>query len=235
MKTPAAVSVALLISLFSTAVPAQTPAPGWFSVPRSILCATEGQIKASDDGRLAVDVPKMRAYINRWTSQGIGARFTYLGPTSVQSSLASGAMRSQFGLKLRAQDGCNLVYAVWRFEPESNLVVSVKSNPTEHASADCGNHGYRNIKAEKASPVPVVHPGETHTLSAEMKGADLTVFADDNLVWEGTLGPDVLSLNGPVGMRSDNVRLTLDLQAKGYAGVHPNYVVACKSGGEDSD
>jgi hypothetical protein len=235
MNIPAVISVALLGSLVSGAVPAQTPAPAWFSVARSILCVTEGQIKTAEDGRLAVDAPKMRAYVNRWTAQGIEARFTYLGPTSVQSSLASGAMRSQFGLKLRAQDGCNLVYAVWRFEPESSLVVSVKSNPTEHASADCGNHGYQNIKAEKASPVPVVHPGETHILRAEMNGADLTVFADDNLVWEGDLGPDVLTLNGPVGVRSDNARLALDLRAKESAGAHPNYVVACKSGGEDSD
>ena len=127
----------------------------------------------------------MRAYVNRPTAQAIEARFTYLGPTSVQAPLGSGEVRQQFGLKLHAQDACNLVYAMWRFEPESKLVVSVKSNPGEHTSAECGNRGYRNIKAEKASPVPLVHPGETHTLRAEMNAAELAVFVDDTWSGEG--------------------------------------------------
>jgi hypothetical protein len=55
-------------------------------------------------------------------------------------------MRRQFGLKLRAQDPCNLVYAIWRIDPESKLVVSVKRNPNARNSAECGNHGYENIK-----------------------------------------------------------------------------------------
>ena len=71
-------------------------------MPRGILCVTEGQIKPAEDGRLAVDVPKMRVYVNRWTAQGIAAQFTYLGPTSVQSLLASGAMRGQFGRETSA-------------------------------------------------------------------------------------------------------------------------------------
>ena len=37
-----------------------------------------------------------------------------------------GELRRQFGLKLRAQDACNLVYVMWRIEPASKLVVSIK-------------------------------------------------------------------------------------------------------------
>jgi len=72
----------------------------------------------------------------------------------MKRGLGSGELRHQFGLKLRAQDACNLVYAMWRIEPESKLVVSVKTNPGEHSSAECGNRGYQNIKPRRSSPVP---------------------------------------------------------------------------------
>ena len=153
----------------------------------------------------------------------------------MQAPLASGEIRRQFGLKLRAQDGCNLIYAMWRFEPESKLVVSVKSNPSEHTSAECGNRGYRNIKAKKASPVPLVHPGELHTLRAEMNEAEMNVFIDGTLVWEGYVGPETLSSDGPVGIRSDNARLDLEVRARQNDGAHPDYVLGCKldAGGSD--
>jgi hypothetical protein len=70
----------------------------------------------------------MRAYVNTFTSQPIEAHFTFLGSTGNEARLGSGELRCQFGLKLRAQDACNLDYAMWRIEPESKLVVSVKSN-----------------------------------------------------------------------------------------------------------
>jgi len=216
-------------------VPARAPAPAWFSVGHNNLCVTEGVIKNAAGNRLTVDVPKMRAYVNRWTAPTIEARFTYLGPTAVQAPLGSGEIRRQFGLKLRAQDACNLVYAIWRFEPESKLVVSVKSNPSEHTSAECGNRGYRNIRAEKDSPVPLLHPGETHTVRAELNAAEMAVFVDNTLAWEGNVGPAVLSFNGPVGIRSDNARLELELRAREYEGIHPDYVLGCKSGAGESD
>jgi len=196
---------------------------------------TEGVIKEAERNRLSVDVPKMRAYLIRSTAQAIEARFTYLGPTAVQSPLASGQIRRQFGLKLRAQDGCNLVYAMWRFEPESKLVISVKNNPNEHTSAECGNRGYRNIKASRASPVPRVHPGESHTLRAEMNAAELAVFIDGTLSWEGNLGPEINSADGPVGIRSDNALLDLEIRARQNDGVHHDSNLGCKSDAGGSD
>jgi hypothetical protein len=162
---------------------------------------------------LAVNVPKMRAYVNAYTQPVAEVRFTYLGSTGNEAPLASGEMRRQFGLKLRAQDACNLVYAMWRIEPESKLVVSVKSNPGQHTSAQCSNHGYQNIKPRRSSPVSTLSPGETHTLRAQMSGAEMEVFADNALVWEGPIGPEALAFDGPVGIRSDNARLQIDLQA----------------------
>jgi hypothetical protein len=157
-------------------------------------------------------------------------RFTYLGSTGNEAPLASGEMRRQFGLKLRAQDACNLVYAMWRIEPESRLVVSVKSNPGEHTSAQCGNRGYQNIKPGRSVPVPALSSGSTHTLRAEMNGSELHVFADNSLVWEGSVGPDALAFDGPVGIRSDNARLQIDfLTGKALKGQAPG----CR--GEESE
>jgi hypothetical protein len=204
-------------------------------IPSSALCVTEGALEQSPghgpsgDVPLSANVPKMRAYVNRFTTQTVALNFSYLGPTAIESALDSGEIRRQFGLKLRAQDPCNLVYAIWRVEPESRLVVSVKSNPGQHTSAECANRGYRNIKPRRSSPVPLLHPGDTHTLRSEMDADFLRVFADGAVVWEGALGTDVLNLNGPVGIRSDNVGLRLRLEAGEPAGAHPDYVVACKS------
>lgn len=203
-----------------------------FPVGPGNLCVTEGAIEKASSGHLAVDVPKMRAYVNGWASQAIEARFTYLGPTAEESSLASGETRRQFGLKLHAANSCNLVYAMWRIGPESKIVISVKSNPGQSKSSECGNHGYRTIKATNGMAVPALRPGDTHTLGTEMNGDELRVFIDRTLAWEGRVGAEAAELRGPVGIRSDNVRLSFDLNAGEYVGVHPQYMLACQGGPE---
>jgi len=202
----------------------------WFSVPHRKLCVTEGAIEQASGNRMSVNVPKMRAFVTVATTQDVEARFTYLGKTADEKPLGSGEMRRQFGLKLRAQDACNLVYAMWRIEPESKLVVSVKSNPGQHASAECANRGYRNIKPVHSRPVPVLRPGATHTLRAELNEAELRVYADNNLVWEGNVGPLGGPPNGPVGIRSDNAKLEIELRAGQSSGSHPGDPLSCRSG-----
>jgi hypothetical protein len=179
-------------------------------VSKANLCVTEGTIQEFPGQGFSVNVPKVRAYLNAYTQPVAEARFTYFGPTPNEAPLASGEMRRQFGLKLRAQDACNLVYAMWRIEPESKLVVSVKSNPGEHTSAQCGNRGYQNIKPRHSSPLPVLNSGGTHIFRAEMNGAEMKVFADNFPVWEGSVGPDALAFDGPVGIRSDNAHLQIE-------------------------
>jgi hypothetical protein len=201
-----------LVCLSSCDLNAGPPSAQWTSVSRANLCVTEGTIEELPGQRLSVSVPKMRAYVNAYTQPVAEVRFTYLGSTGNEAPLASGEMRRQFGLKLRAQDACNLVYAMWRIEPQSKLVVSVKSNPGEHTSAQCGNRGYQNIKPRRSVPVPTLRSGDTHVLRAEMNGAEMQVFADNSLVWEGSVGPDALAFDGPVGIRSDNARLQIDLR-----------------------
>jgi hypothetical protein len=181
------------------------------SVSRTDLCVTEGKIDAGPASSLTVDSSKMRTYLNAKTAQSIEARFTYLGATSHDIPLGSGAMRRQFGFKLRAQDACNLVYAMWRIEPDSKLVVSIKENPGQHLSAECGNQGYRNIKPQRSLPIPKLRPGDVHALRAEMTSTALSVYIDETLVWQGSLGSDVLTWDSRVGIRSDNVRVQFDL------------------------
>ena len=180
---------------------------------RQDLCVTEGALEEGPDHGLIVNVPKMRAYVNELTPQAVEARITYQGSTEKEISLGSGEMRRQFGFKLRAGDACNLVYAMWRIEPESKLVVSVKSNPGQHTSAECSNRGYKNVKATRSRPVPALRVGETHVMRAEMNGDRLSVFVDGAPVWEGSVGTEGGAMQGPVGIRSDNARLEIQLRA----------------------
>ncbi len=225
-----------LICLVAFGIGAAPPSGNKLSpVSRANLCVTEGAIEERPGGRLAVSVPKMRAYLNALTSQSVEADFTYLGSTGNEARLGSGELRRQFGLKLRAQDACNLVYAMWRIEPESKLVVSVKSNPGQHTSAECGNRGYRNVKPARSKPVPVLHPGSAHSLRAEMNGAEMKVFADNVLVWEGSVGPEAGNLQGPVGMRSDNARLEIEFRAAPSLRAQSGNAQGCRSGPGESE
>src|ERR1700722_50364 len=159
-------TVGSVLLINSCAAPAQMPAKK-IVVRSGNLCVTEGAVTNGAGDRLTVDAPKMRAYVNTWTSQAIEAKFTYVGPTAEETKLGSGEIRRQFGLKLRAQNACNLVYAMWRIEPESKVVVSIKSNPGQHTSTECGNRGYRNVKPWHSAPVPVLNRGDAHLLGAE--------------------------------------------------------------------
>jgi|ERR1700733_6862531 len=193
------------------------------------LCVTEGAVKRGRGVEFSIDMPKTRAFVAAETAQTVEAHFTYLGETAQTAALGSGAIRQQFGLKLRAQDACNLVYAMWRFSPKNEVVVSVKSNPGMHESSECGNKGYTNIKASFHSAVPEVTKGSRHVLYAEMDGQRMTVSADGRVVWEGSVGAGAVTLDGPVGIRSDNVRIELELFAAQAGGGRAGTIPACKA------
>jgi hypothetical protein len=159
-----------------------------------------------------VDSPKMRAYVNAKPLHAIEARFTYLGASSHDIPLGSGTMRRQFGFKLRAQDACNLVYAMWRIEPESQLVVSIKENPGQNTSAECGNRGYSNIKPQRATPTPKLRPGDVRTLRAELTPSTMNVYIDETLAWQGALGVNAMKWDERVGIRSDNSHVQFELR-----------------------
>jgi hypothetical protein len=159
-----------------------------------------------------VSSKEMRATLKARTPQSVTVNFTYLGPTKEVSRLGSGEIRSQFGIKLRAQDTCNIVYVMWHFAPDQKVAVSVKRNPGKRTHEECLDRGYiNNMKPRASSPPPSpVRADEPHTLEASMVGSNLTVIADQQKVWEGDLGPVALEFDGPVGLRSDNARVVFD-------------------------
>lgn len=222
----------VVLSVLSLSGSSQSAGERLAAITKDQLCVTEGSIEGFG-ARLSVSVPKMRAFVKVLTPQVVQTHFTYLGSTGNEARLGSGELRRQFGLKLRAADACNLVYAMWRIEPESKLVVSVKTNPGQHTSAQCGNRGYRNIKPAKSKPVPALRSGEAHTLRAEMNGDAMKVFADGSVVWEGSVGADALAFDGPVGIRSDNARLEMEVETGAALKPQPAHTPECKAGESD--
>jgi hypothetical protein len=179
-------------------------------VDRSHLCVTNGMITTRDSGLLSIETPSSRAVVPSTVVQAAEIRFRYLGPTARSKALASGEMRRQIGLKLRAQDTCNLLYAMWHIEPDSKLAVLIKRNPGMKTHEQCGANGYSSIEPLKAITLGQMQPGELHTLRAELRGDDLTLIADGVVAWEGQVPTDVTELDGPVGLRTDNGRFELE-------------------------
>jgi hypothetical protein len=203
------------------------PAPALVKVPRERMCVTLGSIDPHPSGSWMVSASKMRAVLFDQGPPTAELHFTYLGPTAETSVLGSGAVRRQIGLKLRAQNGCNLVYVMWRLEPVNELVVSIKSNPGQRTFAECQNRGYTNVKPQAAQRVPPVAQGSTHVLRADLRGDALVVYADGAVAWQGSLGPAALAFDGPVGIRTDNVAAVFDLAAGA-----PTVMGACAAGGD---
>jgi hypothetical protein len=154
----------------------------------------------------------IRALVGDKPRSSVAISFRYLGPSQKEEPLASGELRRQIGLKLRAHDTCNVIYVMWHVVPDSGVHVSVKSNPglTDHAS--CGDRGYINLPS-LAARVPIVRPGEPHTLSARVDGQRLRVFADGDVAWDGILPSAAFAVDGPVGIRSDNGDFDVELRA----------------------
>ncbi len=182
-------------------------------VPLSRLDVTQGELRPGPDGQLLVDGPRMRAVVPGTRTSSVELRFRPLGPTVQQVALASGEQRQQVGLKLRAADGCNLVYVMWRLAPKPGIVVNFKQNPGLRASRDCGNGGYTPVRPARQVSMPAPEEGTPHTLRATLEERTLRVWADGTLAWVGELPEEALGADGPVGLRSDNVRLELQLHA----------------------
>jgi hypothetical protein len=137
-------------------------------------------------------------------------RFRYVGPSPDAKPLASGEIRRQIGLKLHAEDQCNLLYVMWRIEPKAELVVSIKRNPGQNTHEECGARGYTNIKPQRSVKLAPMMPGESHTLRTELSGSNLSVYADSSPAWQGSLGAALDGLDGPLGLRTDNARFELE-------------------------
>ncbi len=164
------------------------------------MCVTHGAMHDQH-----VEEASMRAVARGSQGDAGTLEFTYEGPTAKVSHLGSGEVREQLGLKLRAEDGCNLVYVMWRFSPKPEVVVQVKRNPGAHTHEECGTNGYERVKPSHHAKVQRAEPGSSHTLSASIEGDELTATVDGRVVWQGTLPPSARDLHGPIGVRTDNV------------------------------
>lgn len=182
------------------------------SPPEVALCVTSGTVDVAGP-MMHVDASGLRGVLPRArTPSATELDFVYGGPSAEAVPLANGEERRQLGLKLRAKDSCNLVYVMWRIEPALGVYVSVKHNPGAATHTECADHGYINLPASKLT-VPAVAVGERHRLRTELDGRELRVFADGALVWKGELPSEAFAFDGPVGIRSDNVRFDFDLRA----------------------
>jgi hypothetical protein len=156
----------------------------------------------------------VRAVVAGSSGSAAGMQFIYRGPSRGTAPLASGELRRQIGLKLRAQDTCNVVYVMWRIAPTSGIHVQVKSNPgRQKRHEECRDRGYQTIRPESRRPVPDVRPGESHSLDGFIDGGRLRVLADGVLAWEGTLPDEALDFTGPAGLRSDNGEFEVEFRA----------------------
>lgn len=182
------------------------------------LCVTNGVISTLPDGRLATNTPSSRAVVRNIGAQSAAIRFRYLGPSLSLKPLASGELRRQIGIKLEADDTCNVLYIMWHIEPESRIAVSAKRNPDQHTHGQCAANGYVNIKPSLSTRPATVLPGDSHTLRADLQRGELTVSVDGAVAWQGTVGALLDGLAGPVGLRTDNARFEFDYFAGAVRG-----------------
>jgi hypothetical protein len=166
------------------------------------LCVTKGTIAKG-----SIAEPTVRAFAVGSHGDSAQLTFTYRGESDSVRGLASGQLRRQVGLKLRASDGCNLVYVMWRLDPKPKLEVSVKRNPGKRTHDECGADGYHKVKPSHGVAVPALEPGRTYVMRAEIVGDELSAWIDGTLTWHGVLPDEARELSGPAGLRTDNVRI----------------------------
>lgn len=171
-----------------------------------------GRVEEQAEGVLRLRSACLRAVVGDRPHAGAVLSFAYHGPSESDEPLASGELRRQIGLKLRARDTCNVVYVMWHVAPTNGIHVSVKSNPALRTHAECGDGGYINLQPARQVAVAAIRPDERHTLEARVVGDELRVAADGMAAWEGRLPAEAFAFDGPVGIRSDNGEFDIELK-----------------------
>lgn len=167
------------------------------------LCVTKGKL-----GRSRVVAPTFRAVAPAEGGDAVQLKLI-AHPSAEQRALASGQIRRQVGLKLRAADACNLVYVMWRLDPTPMLEVSTKINPGQRKTSECGTAGYTKVKPRTTAALPDLLDAKPHTLRAEIVGGALVAWVDDQVAWQGALPDAARELAGPSGLRSDNLEVEI--------------------------
>lgn len=191
-------------------------------IGRDQICVTNGAVSALPDGRLAIQTASSRGVVPGSDGTIAEIHFRYLGPTVGLKPLASGQIRRQVGVKLQAQDACNLLYVMWHITPDSKIEVSIKKNPAQHTSAECHAGGYTILKPSRIVAMPPIHPGEAHTMRVTLDGDNLVVIADRQEAWIGTINGGLDGIDGPAGFRTDNARFEVEFFAVFRASGNPS-------------
>lgn len=185
------------------------------AIDPSTFCVTAGRAAPAGGTTLVVDSAGMRGVVASDRSRVGQVAFVFRGTSAQTVPLANGELRQQIGLKLRAQDSCNVVYVMWHVAPKVQIAVSVKYNPGQATHAECADRGYINLKPTKGATPPAMLADSAHTLQAAIEGDTLRVRADGVDVWEGTLPPETFAFDGAIGIRSDNVTADFELRLPG--------------------
>jgi hypothetical protein len=207
------IRLAAPLALAAALATAASAAPSkWVGVGKSRLPATEGKlVSAGPRATLGTKSPAMRAVALDGGMHARHARlwFRYRGESETTEPLGSGIVRRQIGLKLRAQDPCNLIYVMWRTYPDDAIAVLAKRNPGQTTSKQCGNRGYADIatiplSAARASDA-AAHRLEVRTRVKASGDLVLAIVTDGRLL-RRVVVPAALAggLDGPIGVRSDN-------------------------------
>jgi hypothetical protein len=213
-----ALALILLIVAAGAASALAAPARPWQTVHASGLAVTSGSVFSAGASQLQTNSDEMRAVQRDHGHHASDARlaFRFLGNSTATKPLGSGLVRRQIGLKLLATDPCNLLYVMWRTFPDRVIEISIKSNPGQNTSAECGNNGYSDVAV-----IPELAGGHgRHVLEADTRRAAdgtlvLSVYADSKLVRKVTLAADITAgLDGPIGIRSDNGRYRFTLSVR---------------------
>jgi len=187
-----------------TSSPSEMAPPTLQSVSLADLHITNGSVTEMGDGQLQILRGIVRGVTRHTGYRAAGLHFTYLGHTPKRTPLGSGVVRHQLGLKLSAENTCNLLYVMWEIEPRSQLVVSRKENPGQCMHIQCRNRGYQRLGAVAMAPIRV---GEPHELSARADPGRLQVWVDGSMVWNGALELGAAPDGRSVGIRTDNVKV----------------------------
>lgn len=174
---------------------------------KTAICVTTGDVFAEADGRYLIESAASRAVVRDGDDDYVGIVFEYLGPSRDETKLASGKQVRQLGIKLQAQDSCNVIYVMWPVDGARELVVLSKINSGQSAHAQCGVKGYETLTPRTSRSVAPIVVGQPRRLEAKIDKRMLAVQVDGQLVWRGDAGRRTADLFGYPGLRTDNVRM----------------------------
>lgn len=186
-------------------------------ISRSGLCSTGIRklfpqtfgIETDANSRSEVLTSLSRAVVTGNADQKVKVNFTTVG--FVDDPVNNPNNHKQMALKLKAANSCNVLYVIWDADG-GPIVVANKRN--DGIVDTCGPKGYSVIVPSASSPVPALVVGSSHTLQADYVDPVLNVYADGNLVWNGTIGKNLVPYSGPVGLRTDGMQFKFDVYTK---------------------